>query len=116
MLKIVVIKFGHIKNFVYLCIVIKNDKTMEAEKETWYVCATDKAFSNWKYTDSENKVAKRVVICESLEQAEQIARGMSVDKTLKYINVNMRKPHYNKQKYWVRYHNAKDCTLWLSRG
>lgn len=80
-------------------------------KEQYYVWATDKIFSGWGC--AENKICKRIWICETREQAEEIYRNVcrSYRDEYKYINFGSRKPSFTSSRYIVCEAKGSEATL-----
>ena len=63
----------------------------------FYVTMTDRFMSGWG--KAEGRIAKFVVECETLEQAETIENNAKKREEMKYINITTKKPYYNVKKY-----------------
>lgn len=104
---------------------IRTVKTIEGKeititKNLWFVTATDKIFTGWG--EAEGKIAKFVIICDSLKQARRIAdafRNAKNDWRNVDICVNLPKPNeqcvysygtyeeFNNQT-WMKYTNIQE--------
>lgn len=58
----------------------------------FYVTMTDKFMSKWGY--AQGKINKLIIVCDSIEQAEQIERAAHQRSEMRYINIRMTKPRY----------------------
>ena len=75
----------------------------------YYVSCTDKFLSGWG--QAENKTSKFVVVCETLEQARQVERGMRQDSYLSYVRIGHDKPRFAPaSRYHVSYKTYAECT------
>ena len=63
----------------------------------FYVTMTDRFMSGWG--KAEGRIAKFVVECETLEQAETIENNAKKREEMRYINITTKKPYYNVKKY-----------------
>jgi hypothetical protein len=70
-----------------------------AISDTYYVTMTDKFFTGWG--EAEGRIAKLIVICDTLSQAEGIFRAAHDRKEMKAIHYTGRKPRYSPSKYKV---------------
>ena len=59
-----------------------------------YVTMSDKFMSGWG--NAVNKTNKFIIICDNWEQAETIERNAKKRSEMKYINICINKPRYNK--------------------
>ena len=74
----------------------------------YYVTATDKFMSGWGL--AENKTNKVIVVCNSIEEAEEVEVALHRRSEMKYINVRSSKPYYNNNYVisWYKYNkNAR---------
>jgi hypothetical protein len=62
----------------------------------YYVSMTDKFMSGWG--GAEGKTNKFIIECETMEQAEIIQRNARRRSEMKYINICIDKPRYNKNR------------------
>ena len=60
-----------------------------------YVTMTDKFMSGWGM--AKNKTNKFIIECDNWEQAETIERNAQERSEMKYINICIHKPRYNKK-------------------
>lgn len=81
------------------------------KEQKYYVWATDKIFSGWGC--AENKICKRIWICDTWEQAEEIYRNVSrsYSDEYKYINYGSQLPRFSSSRYVVCEHKASECPL-----
>ena len=61
---------------------------------------TDKFFSGWGC--AQGKICKRVMKCETYEQAEHVAEHGRNEAGCIYVNICMNKPRYDSRRYFVR--------------
>ena len=66
-----------------------------------YVTMTDKFMSNWGR--AKGLINKFIVECESWEDAEKIEYAAKKRREMKYINISLKKPYYNPNKYLVSF-------------
>ncbi len=71
----------------------------------YYVTATDKSMSNWKFT--KIKTNKVVVVCNSFDEAEEVERALDNRKEMKYVSIRASKPYYNSNYTisWYKYNS-----------
>jgi hypothetical protein len=89
----------------------------QVTKYNWLVTATDKMLSGWGR--ATGKISKRIVICESAQQARRVAENMRQQGFI-YVNThtgNGRRnrpffPYYNPSRYVVSINHVKDCPIW----
>lgn len=58
----------------------------------YYVLANDTFFSNWRYTNTENKIDTIVVPCNSFRETQNAIAIMGNRTTLKYIRITHTPP------------------------
>ena len=63
----------------------------------YYVCMTDKFMSGWG--PAENKINKYCIECDTLHDAETAKNNARLREEMKFVNINVRKPYYSKNKY-----------------
>jgi hypothetical protein len=63
-------------------------------KTKFYVTMTDKFMSGWGM--AKDKTNKLIIICQTIEQAEQIERAAKSRSEMRYINIRTTKPYYGK--------------------
>ena len=79
----------------------------------FYVTMTDKFMSNWVNTETENKLNKFVIGCDTYEQAEIIRDNAHKRNEMIYINICIRKPYYNPKGYYVSYSHISELSdIW----
>lgn len=71
----------------------------------YYVTATDKFMSGWGL--AENKTNKVVVVCNSIEEAEEVEEALHRRSEMKYISIRYSKPCYKKGYVisWYKYNS-----------
>lgn len=72
----------------------------------YYVCATDKFMSGWG--KAENKINKVVIECDSYSEAVKMQEKLEKREEMRYININSRKPYYNKESHYTSYVTKAD--------
>ena len=72
----------------------------------YYVTMTDKFMSGWGV--AEGKTNKFVVECNSYEDAQTIERNAKQRDELKYVNICVNKPTYNKSRFVVSLRKFED--------
>lgn len=76
------------------------DEIVTIESGMWFVTMTDKLLSGWGC--AQNKIAKRVIICKDLQQAEQLYNRIIARQPrcqMIYVNVTPTLPHYSASRY-----------------
>jgi hypothetical protein len=82
--------------------------------QKYYVSMTDKFMSYWGM--SEGKINKLVIECDNYDDAITVHNNALRRSEMKYVNINLNKPKYNKNKYYVSLHNKLDYTNWFKEG
>lgn len=63
----------------------------------WYVSMTDRFMSGWG--GAAGRIAKFVVVCDSLEEAEIVADNARRRSEMRYVNVCANCPRYDSRRY-----------------
>lgn len=79
----------------------------------YYVTMTDKALSGWGM--ARGKLNKLVFVCDSYEQAEIVAENAVNRKDQKNINITIRKPYYDKSRYYTQFKTIADYPTWYKK-
>jgi hypothetical protein len=79
-----------------------------------YVSMTDKVLSGWG--QAKGLVAKYVYECDSWEEAEIVEQNASARSDQKYVNICLKKPYYNKNRYLVMVKNKENNPNWYKKG
>lgn len=69
-----------------------------------YVTMTDKFLSGWG--KAEGKINKLIIICDDYTQAQTIKHNAQKRREMKFINICVNKPNYNKKRFlesWKTY-------------
>jgi hypothetical protein len=69
----------------------------------YYTHMTDKCLSGWG--GAENRIAKYVIECDTLEQAETIKRNGLMRSEMKNIRICKTRPVYDSDYFQVTYRN-----------
>lgn len=80
----------------------------------YYVTMTDKFLGGWGR--AEGKIAKFVYVCDSLEEAGIIEQNAKDRHDQKNINVVIKKPYYNKERYLVQYKTKEVDPKWYVKN
>ena len=81
----------------------------------YYVTMTDNFFSGWG--PAEGKTNKLIIICSNYDQASQLAEHALNRGEMKYVNICVDKPYYNKASIyssWKDYNEMGGC--WIEQG
>ncbi len=81
---------------------------------TVYVSMNDTAMSGWG--EAEGKTNRVVFICDDLDEAKIVEQNAEARSDMKYININLEKPRYSKQKYLVQWKTKDDYPAWYRPG
>ena len=81
------------------------------------ITAVDKMLSGWGR--ATGKISKRIVICESAQQARRVAENMRKQGFI-YVNTHTGNgrgnrpffPYYAPSRYVVSINHVKDCPIW----
>ena len=78
-----------------------------------YVTMTDKFMSGWGM--AEGKTNKYIVECNTWRMAYQIQQAAKQRPEMKYVNICVNKPHYNKRYYYESWKKASELgTIWTN--
>lgn len=79
-----------------------------------WVTMTDRFMSGWGLAD--NKTNKLVIECDSYDEAEIVYNNALRRSEMKYINICMNRPRYNKNTTFESYKTKKDMPRWFIKG
>lgn len=71
-----------------------------------YVTATDKFMSGWGR--AENKINKLVIECDNYDEASLVHDKLLNRGEMKYVNIRMSKPYYDKNNYYTSFIDKSD--------
>lgn len=77
----------------------------------YYVSMTDKFMSGWGM--AKDKTNKLVLECDSYDEAEIVANNARNRSEMKFVNICINKPYYNKNAYYVSEHDKSDYSSWF---
>lgn len=80
----------------------------------YYVTMTDKFMSGWGC--AKGKINKLVLTCETMAEAQIVARNAENRSEMKHINITAKKPYYSKKDYYVSWHDKSDYDRWYEEG
>ena len=83
----------------------------------YFVTMTDTMLSGWGM--AENKIAKRVILCQSWREAQIIVSGLNNCKNrngMRYINIAYKFPKYSEKHYTVSVDEFEYCTLYINKS
>lgn len=80
----------------------------------FYVTMTDSCLSGWGMAKSKKN--KLVIECETYEEALIVKEKADKRAEMKYVNISLKKPSYNKNKYLVSWHDKKTYPNWFKKG
>ena len=92
-------------------------KEIEVTVNTYFVVMTDKYLSGWG--GAENRIAKRIIICDNFKQAQMIKNGIENCKDqngMRYINICDKVPYYNSKRYKLSFDYWEDCALYIEKS
>ncbi len=75
-----------------------------------YVSMTDKFMSGWG--EAKGLIAKYIYECDSWEEAEKVEQNALARGDQKYVNICLKKPYYNQNRYLVMEKNKRDNPTW----
>lgn len=75
-----------------------------------YVTMTDKFMSGWGR--ATGRINKLILECDTMQDAEIVARNASTRSDMKHINICMNKPRYDLKRYVVSEHDKTDYPGW----
>jgi hypothetical protein len=78
----------------------------------FWVTMTDKFLSGWGHAD--HKTNKLVIECESMNEAKIVYLNALRRHEMKYVNIVMNKPYYNKRYNFTSYHSKADYSSWFT--
>jgi hypothetical protein len=76
-----------------------------------YVTMTDRFMSGWGC--AANKTNKLVIACDTMQEAETVARNAETRSEMRYINICMNRPRYDSKRYTVSEHDKTDYPGWF---
>lgn len=80
----------------------------------YYVSMTDKFMSGWG--GAKGKIAKYVLICKNVEEANIVYDNAIHRKEMKYVSMGTAMPKYNPKKYQVTYADKNKAPNWYKAG
>ena len=84
------------------------------EAKKFYVSMTDTFMSGWGR--AKDKTNKLIFICESIEEAEIVKDNAENRTDQKYINICMKKPYYNSERYYVQIKTKGEYNSWYVKN
>ena len=75
-----------------------------------YVSMTDKFMSGWG--KAQNKINKLVLECDTLQEAQIVFNNAESRSDMRYINICVNKPRYNKNRYYTSLKTKADYPAW----
>lgn len=85
------------------------DEIVNIEKGMWFVTMTDKFLSGWGC--AQDKIAKRVIICQNHRQAEELRDRIIVRQPkceMTHVNTTPRLPYYAPSRYYTSWELYSD--------
>jgi len=83
-------------------------------KKQYYVTMTDKFMSGWGM--AKNKTNKLIIECDTMEEAEIVEENAKYRSDMKYVNIVITKPYYNKVQYHTSFKTKKEYKAWFVKG
>lgn len=84
-------------------------------KNKYYVSMTDKFMGGWGRADG--KINKLVLVCDTHEEAETVARNARARGEMKHVNICTKPPKYSPaERYLVQYETKEECPRWYQEG
>jgi hypothetical protein len=80
----------------------------------FYVTMTDRSLSKWGL--SKGKINKLVLECNDYEELDKVYNNALKRNDMKYVNIRYTKPCYNKNYYFVSFHNREDYPNFYKQG
>ena len=77
----------------------------EIRKRKYYVTMTDRFMSGWG--KAEGKTNKFVIGTDDYDRAEKMAALARMRSDMRYVNIAIRKPYYNRNRVLVSYEDAE---------
>lgn len=75
-------------------------------KKAYYVVMTDEFMSGWGA--AKGKTNKLVIGCDSWSRAKELEKKAKDRSEMKYVNIRVTKPYYNKKYYLTSYRNESE--------
>ena len=86
----------------------------DTQREAYYVTMTDKALSGWGY--AEGKINKLIFLCKDMDEAEIVEHNARNRLDMKYINICVKFPYYNKGRYYAQVKTIDDYPNFYKPG
>ena len=72
----------------------------------YYITATDKSRTTMqREVMKDDRISKIVVVCDIIQEADEIEAKLNNRKDLKYVSWYDKEPYFNSKKYIVSYYN-----------
>jgi len=84
------------------------------EERIYYVTMTDNFLSGWG--EAEGRINKLIFVCHGFEEAEIVEDNAHARREMKYINIRITKPYYNKDRYMAQYETKLDYGPWYIKN
>lgn len=82
-------------------------------KKKYYVSMTDEFLSGWG--KAVGKIDKLVIVCDSSEEAQIVARNARDRSEMTEIVILTKKPHYSPVTHCVSYHEKPEYLTWFKK-
>ena len=78
----------------------------------WYVTTTDTFFTKLFTHKLRGRTNKLIFVCDSLEQAEIVAKNARARSDQRYVNIRSTFPYYNKARVYAQVKTINDYPDW----